>query len=103
MVRNERPGPTGGLPPADSRVWTYLGVGCLTAAVGLVGGGMIAVLVAKIVGAIQGCTPDAETGAPCRWSEYWTWGARIGLVLLPILALRRLRSRESESENTERG
>jgi hypothetical protein len=75
----------------ESRVWTYLGVGCLTAVIGLVAGGMIAVLVAKFVGAAQGCVPDKETGAPCDWTSYWTWGARIGVILLPSLTLWRLR------------
>ena len=75
----------------ESRVWTYLGVGCLTAVIGLVAGGMIAVLVAKFVGAAQGCVLDKETGAPCDWTSYWTWGARIGVILLPSLTLWRLR------------
>lgn len=75
----------------DSRPWAYVAVGCLMAVVGLAGGGMIAVLVAKIVGAIRGCTADSETGAPCAWSTYWTWGARIGVVVLPTLVLWRMR------------
>src|SRR5450830_1039236 len=49
-------------------VWPYLGVGCLSAVAGLAGGGMIAVLVAKIVGGAMRCQADAETGAPCDWS-----------------------------------
>lgn len=82
-------------PGAESRVWAYLGVGCLTAIIGLVGGGMIAVLVAKIVGAVQGCLPDKESGAPCNWDRYWTWGARIGLVTLPVMAIWRMRRKRS--------
>jgi hypothetical protein len=84
----------------ESRVWTYLGVGCLTAVVGLVAGGMIAVLVAKIVGAVQGCVPDKETGAPCDWTSYWTWGARIGLILLPAVVLWKLRRRRAPVKNS---
>ena len=47
---------------------------------------MIAVLVAKIVGAVQRCTPPQGTGAPCNW--YVTrCGARSSEpVLLPIAA-----------------
>ena len=90
-------------PEAESRVWTYLGVGCLTAVLGLVGGGMIAVLVAKIVGALVHCAPEKESGAPCAWDRYWTWGARIGVVLLPAVSLWRLRGRRPEAKNTERG
>jgi hypothetical protein len=81
-------------------IWPYLGVGCLTAVGGLVGGGMIAVLIAKVVGAVTKCQPDADTFAPCDWSSYWTWGARIGVILLPVIVLWRMRraraSRKSE-------
>ena len=84
----------------ESRVWTYLGVGCLTAVIGLVAGGMIAVLVAKFVGAAQGCVPDKETGAPCDWTSYWTWGARIGVILLPSLTLWRLRRSRARIRNS---
>jgi hypothetical protein len=92
--------PNGGAGETEGGVWPYLGVGCLTAVVGLVAGGMIAVLVAKIVGAAAGCRPDADTGAPCDWSTYWTWGARVGVILLPLIVLWRMRraraSRKSE-------
>ena len=46
--------PRGGAGETDGGVWPYLGVGCLTAVVGLVAGGMIAVLIAKFVGAATG-------------------------------------------------
>lgn len=72
-------------------VWPYLGVGCLSAVIGVVAGGMIAVFISKIVGSITGCRPEAETGAPCDWSSYWTWGARIGLILVPSIVLWRMR------------
>ena len=84
----------------------YVGVGCLMAVIGLAGGGMIAVLVAKIVGAIRGCTPDAETGAPCGWFLYAVFGALTGLVVLPSIAIWRIRHgqrSELESGNTETG
>lgn len=87
----------------ENEKWQYLGIGCMTAATGLIGGGMIAVLVAKIVGAVRHCTPDSETGAPCDWSSYWTWGARIGFVLLPTLVLWRLRRGRQRARNSERG
>ena len=82
-------------------VWPYVGVGCLTAVAGLVGGGMIAVLLAKIVGGISGCHSDAETGAPCEWSTYWTWGAWIGLILLPTVVIWRMRKARAASRNSE--
>jgi hypothetical protein len=96
---------TDNLGPAGSGqtgegVWPYLGVGCLTAVVGLVAGGMLAVLVAKIIGGLHGCKPDADTGAPCDWATYWTWGARIGLVLLPAIVLWRMRKSRT-AKNSE--
>jgi len=76
------------------------------AVIGLAGGGMIAVLVAKIVGAIRGCSPDAETGAPCGWFVYAVYGALTGLVVVPTVAIWRMRQggrREIASGNTETG
>lgn len=76
------------------------------AVIGLAGGGMIAVLVAKIVGAIRGCAPDAETGAPCSWFAYAVFGALTGLVVLPSVAIWRMRQGERgelASGNTETG
>lgn len=67
--------------------WEYLGVGCFTALIGFAGGGMIAVLVARVIGAVRGCSLDAETGAPCAWTSYWMWGAGIGLILVPTVAI----------------
>ena len=82
-------------------VWPYVGVGCMSAIAGLAGGGMIAVLIAKIVGAVTKCSSDGETGAPCDWSTYWTWGARIGLVLVPTIVIWRMRKVRSASRNSE--
>jgi hypothetical protein len=82
-------------------IWPYLGVGCMTAIAGLVAGGMIAVLIAKIVGSLQGCKADAETGAPCDWATYWTWGARIGLILLPTVVIMRMRKARAASRNSK--
>ncbi len=105
------PAPQGGpgVPAEDSAVaqaggglWSDVGVGCVTAVVGLVGGGMLAVGVAKIVGALTHCVPGDE-GQPCRWTDYWTWGARIGLFLLPTIALTRLWLGRRRPRNTDRG
>jgi hypothetical protein len=100
MTEPERP-PNGGAGETDGGIWPYLGVGCLTAVVGLVAGGMIAVLIAKFVGAATGCKPDADTGAPCDWSMYWTWGARLGLILFPSIVLWRMRKARAASRKSE--
>jgi hypothetical protein len=100
MLDSEKIDPEG-TGETSGGVWPYLGVGCLTAIVGLVAGGMIAVLISKIVGAAMGCRPDAETGAPCNWSVYWTWGARIGVILVPTIVLWRMRRVRTASRNSE--
>jgi hypothetical protein len=72
-------------------IWPYLGVGCLTAVSGAVASGMIAVLLAKMVGWATKCAPDAETGAPSDWATFWVRGAAICLVLVPTVVIWRMR------------
>jgi hypothetical protein len=87
-------------PPPNTHKFEYLGVGCFSAFVGFAGGGMIAVLIAKIVGAAQRCPADAETGAPCNWFTYMFFGMITGFVIVPIVSVwffRRGRSRASNS------
>jgi hypothetical protein len=74
-------------PPTRDEIWPYIGIGCITVVAGFFGGGMIAVLIAKIVGAIRGCTPEGETGAPCGWYNYMIVGACSGMILLPTVAI----------------
>ena len=100
-MADQEAGPDRGPGETADGVWPYLGVGCLTAVAGLVAGGMIAVLIAKIVGAVTGCRADPDTGAPCDWSVYWTWGARIGLILVPTIVLWRMRKVRAASRNSE--
>ena len=85
-------------PPRDGP-WPYIGVGCLTAPIGFFGGGMIAVLVAKLVGAVQNCTPPKDLPA-CHTFEFLWPGALIGVIGLPVLALYRLRRGRKNSRNT---
>jgi hypothetical protein len=74
-------------PAPRDEVWPYIGIGCITVVAGFFGGGMIAMLVAKIVGAIRSCTPDAESGAPCGWYNYMIVGACSGAILLPTVTI----------------
>ena len=66
-----------------------LGVGCVTMFAGFFSGGMIAVMVAKLVGSVQGCRP-AEGLPACNWWVYAGIGAVIGALTLPVLVLTRL-------------
>jgi hypothetical protein len=91
-----------GIGSADIRRAEYVGIGCFSTFVGFAGGGMIAVLLAKIVGAFSRCSSDAETGAPCNWFTYAVLGALIGAAVVPVTSIwffRRGRARA----NNERG
>jgi hypothetical protein len=74
-------------PPVTPRL---VAVGCFTAFLGVVSGGMIAVLVSKFVAFVT--RAPACTGIPtCDWYLYWAAGAVIGGITLPWLAVRALR------------
>ena len=93
-------------PPTDqpdSTIWPYIGVGCLTAVVGFFGGGMIAMLIGKVVDTFTGC--KAAEGLPvCEWWRYWWTGGLIGFVGLPFIAVRRMRRgrKMADSSNESR-
>jgi hypothetical protein len=80
-------------------IWPYLGVGCITLFAGMFGGGMMAVLMGKVVGAVRSCPADPETGAPCDWFTYLVVGACVGAVLLPTVALWRMRRGRMKQRN----
>jgi hypothetical protein len=88
----------------ESSTWSYIGVGCLTMPIGFFGGGMIAVLIAKIAGAAQGCAPPKGFPA-CNTFEFLFVGALIGLIGLPTIAILRLRRgrRSAGPETTSQG
>jgi hypothetical protein len=77
----------------SARGWAYAGVGCLTTASGFFGGGMIAALVAKVVGSARGCVPPEGFPACNLWS-FVLPGAIIGMIFLPVMAIRRMRRAE---------
>jgi hypothetical protein len=85
---------------ADRSVWPYIGVGCFTTVIGFFGGGMIAALVAKVVGAARGCVPPEGFPACDTWS-FVLPGALIGAVLLPTAAIWRLRKGRVQAESSE--
>lgn len=82
---------TSGEGPGDARA-RRIGVGCFTAFLGLWSGGMVGVLVAKIIGGIQRCTPPKGLPA-CDWYYYALGGMLVGAVTLPALVIRRMRQR----------
>jgi hypothetical protein len=93
-------GPAGSGETSEG-VWPYLGVGCMTAVVGFFGSGMIAILVAKVVGYATGCAVESETGAPCNWLTYWLRGAILGLLVVPTFVIWRMRKARTAHKNSE--
>ena len=77
--------PDGGTLPGRS-----CAVGCVTTVAGFFSGGMIGVLLGKIVGVAQRCVPPEGLPA-CNWWVYAGIGGIVGAVTLPVLTLRRLR------------
>lgn len=92
---------TASRPPLDRRA-QYIGVGCLTTVAGLMSGAMVAVLIGKLVGFMQRCTPDDGLPA-CNWHIYAGWGALVGVLTLPTLVLWRLRQSHRDDQTNTRG
>src|SRR3569833_1675953 len=78
----------------------YFGIGCFTVIAGFAGGGMIGVLFAKIAGFAQRCPTEAETGAPSNWFTFAIFGALIGAVLLPTIAISAVRRARRRTNNS---
>jgi hypothetical protein len=78
--------------------------GCIAAVLAVAGffaGGMIAVAVAKVVGRLQGCTPDSGLPA-CNHTTYLLVGALFGLITLPAIAIWRARRGARDPNRTNR-
>jgi hypothetical protein len=78
-----------------------LAVGCFLAPASFFGGGIIAVLVSKILDHFSGCR--APEGVPsCNWLEFFLVGGLIGLIVLPGVVVWRLRPQSVATRNPER-
>jgi hypothetical protein len=87
-----RPAAAGGETDEDRRM-AAIGVGCFTTFIGAISGAMVGVLIA--VGVTFGTRCKPLEGLPaCDWHIFAGWGALIGAITLPILALSRLRRRQ---------
>ncbi len=77
----------------EDRRMARIGVGCFTTFIGAISGAMVGVLIA--VGFTFGTRCEPLDGLPaCHWHIFAGWGALIGALTLPTLALSRLRRRE---------
>lgn len=68
------------------------GLGCFSFVIGAFSGGMVAVLVGKVVEGFRR-SPSCEGLPICNWYVYVGVGALIGSITLPVLVLNRLRRR----------
>ena len=86
----------------EDRVARNIGVGCFTTFIGLWSGGMVAVLIGKVVEGLRRA-PSCEGLPLCNWNVYAAVGAVIGAISLPVLVLTRLRRRDVRQETRSRG
>jgi hypothetical protein len=81
----------------EDRVGRNIGVGCFTIFIGVFSGGMIAVLIGTIV-AFLTRAPKCSGVPLCNWYVFAGYGALIGAISLPVLALWRLRRADARSD-----
>jgi hypothetical protein len=74
------------------RLGRNIGLGCFMTFIGGMSGGMVGVLVGKIIEGVKRA-PSCEGLPVCNWYVYAGIGAAVGLVSLPVLVLMRLRRR----------
>ncbi len=84
-------------PLPEDRVGRNIGVGCFTFFIGGVSGAMIGVGIGKLSGFFMRCTPAAGLPA-CEWWVFAGYGAAIGAISLPVLALLRLRRADQAAD-----
>lgn len=82
---------------AEDRVGRNIGVGCFTFFIGGVSGGMTAVLIGKVASFFMRA-PSCEGVPLCNWYVFAGYGAVIGAVTLPVLAIWRLRRADARSD-----
>jgi hypothetical protein len=86
-------------PPDEDRTARNIGVGCFTSFAGFWSGGMVAVLIGRVIAETRGMKP-CEGLPVCDWQVYAGAGALIGAVSLPLLVLTRLRRRDVRREHS---
>jgi hypothetical protein len=86
----------------EDRTARNIGVGCFTTFIGLWSGGMIAVMIGKVVEGVRRA-PSCEGLPLCNWNVYAAVGAVIGAISLPVLVLMRLRRRDVRQGTRSRG
>jgi len=95
-VAGESPGSSQAPGASDAEIarGRRVGIGCFTTFIGFWSGGMIGVLIGKVVSNVRRCVPIEGTPA-CDWYYFAAAGMILGATTLPILVLRRLRRADS--------
>ena len=86
---------------AEDRVGRNIGVGCFTLFIGGASGAMVGVGIGKLTGFFMRCTPLPGLPA-CAWWVFAGYGAALGAVTLPVLALWRLRRADRLADRVAR-
>ena len=73
-----------------NRRYRNMGVGCFTTLIGFFGGGMISVLIAKIVSQALN-EPQCEGLPTCNWLTWAARGGVAGMIILPTISVWRLK------------
>ena len=83
----------------SNRRYRNLGVGCFTMFIGFFGGGMISVLIAKIVSQAL-YEPQCEGLPTCNWLTWAARGGVLGMVILPVVSVWRLKRGDAEHDRS---
>lgn len=89
MSRTDIPASAPEPPPLNPVIRNSM-VGCLTVVVGFFGGGMISLLLVRIVDVIRRCAPEQGLPVCGNWAIYAGIGGAIGAVLLPTVVFIKL-------------
>jgi hypothetical protein len=77
-------------PPPLNPVVRNTMVGCLTIVVGFFGGGMITLLLVRILDVLRRCSPAEGLPVCGNWAMYAGIGGAVGAVLLPTVVFIKL-------------
>ena len=102
MAAGQGSGSEGHEPTALDRRAQRIGVGCFSAFIGFVSGGMIGVFFSW-AWAFLSRAPKCAGIPSCDWGYWATAGAWIGMITLPVLTLWRLRQSDASRKHQERG
>ncbi|MDZ7629808.1 MAG: hypothetical protein U5K74_00265 [Gemmatimonadaceae bacterium] len=83
----------------SNRRYRNIGVGCFTAFIGFFGGGMISVLIAKIVSQALN-EPQCEGIPTCNWLTWAARGGVVGMIILPTISVWRLKRGDAEHDRS---